>query len=89
MPSSSGGKTTGDAKPHDTGGHWYMPTGSDTRMQIDTTKKQQHDKGRCFWCDKKGHLSKDCPDKGQKREVWAVDTDVPLAESTKVEEVKE
>ncbi len=41
--------------------------------------------GLCFQCHKKGHLSRDCPDK--KVQVHAVDME-PMTES-KVEEVKD
>ncbi len=41
--------------------------------------------GLCFRCHKKGHLSRDCPDK--KVQVQAVETE-PMTES-KVKEVKD
>ncbi len=52
-------------------------------------KQKQGAEGRCFRCNGKGHLSKDCPDK--KVAVHAVEMvpKEPLAESTKVEEVKD
>ncbi len=52
-------------------------------------KVKQRAEGRCFRCNGKGHLSKDCPDKKVAvRAVEAVPKEL-LAESTKVEEVKE
>ncbi len=61
-------------------------------MDIDAReekKAKQRAEGRCFRGNRKGHLSKDCPDK--KVAVRAVEAGPkePLAESTKVEEVKE
>lgn len=57
-------------------------------MQIDAKKQKQRDEGRCFQCDEKGHLSKDCPHKGEKVCAVAM-AEVPLSEDTKIEEVKE
>ena len=59
-------------------------------MEIDTKKARQRAEGKCFRCNKKGHLSRDCPHKGEKREVRALEVvPEPLAETTEVKEVKE
>ncbi len=89
MTSSSTGKTGGEGKGRDLGGRWTTPVGADARMQIDTKKQKQRNEGHCFRCNEKGHLSKDCPTK--KVAMCSVDTEPkePLAESTRVEEVKE
>lgn len=62
------------------------PTGTDARMQVD--QKKYMAEGRCFICHKKGHISKDCLKK-MKREVRAVEVEVPLTLETKIEEVKD
>ena len=57
---------------------------------VEQKKKKQRAEGRCFWCDKKRHLSKDCPDKKPRQEVCALEVaKVPLSKDTKIEEVKE
>ncbi len=86
MTSSSMGKTGGQDKGRDAGGRWTTPTGTEARMQIDAKKQKQRSEGRCFKCNEKGHLSKDCP--MTKVAVWAIEAD-PLMETTKIEVVKE
>ena len=59
-------------------------------MDIDAKKAKQRAEGKCFRCDEKGHLSRDCPHKGEKREVCALEVvPEPLAETTEVKGVKE
>ncbi len=40
-----------------------MPRGPDAAMQVDSQWRKLMDEGRCFRCQKKGYLSKDCPEK--------------------------
>ncbi len=65
------------------------PTGADAQMQIDTRKQKQQSEGRCFCCNKKRHLSKDCPDKQPKQEIQAIEVDNEEPTTAKIEEVKE
>ncbi|PBL04535.1 hypothetical protein ARMGADRAFT_1070980 [Armillaria gallica] len=56
-------------------------------MQID--RKKYMSEGRCFNCDEKGHISKNCP-KPKKQMVRAMEViEEPKPETTKIEEVKE
>ncbi len=62
--------------------------GAGEPMQIDRAKKMKE--GRCFICDKRGHISRDCLMKAKWQEVRAVETaEVPLSKDTKIEEVKD
>ncbi len=87
--SSSTGKTGGNNKGRDAGGRWTTLTGTDAKMQIDAKKQKHHKEGRCFRCNEKGHLSKDCPTKQVTVRSVEMEPKEPLAESTRVEEVKE
>ncbi len=82
----------GGDKACDTQGKWTTYKGLGQPMDVDAReekKRKQRAEGRCFKCNELGHLSRDCPTK--KVAVRAVDTTPkePLAESTKVEEVKD
>ncbi len=58
-------------------------------MDIDVRKQKQQSEGHCFRCDKKGHLSKDCLEKGQQVRAVEAAQLLPLSEDTKISEVKE
>ncbi len=60
-------------RPRDDRGKWYMPRGTDAQMQIDAHHSKLMSEGRCFRCQKKGHLSKDCPEKTVGHQVRAVE----------------
>ncbi len=69
-------------RPRDDKGKWYMPKGADAQMS----------EGRCFRCQKKGHLSKDCPEKTaghQVRAIEATPTEPPKDSQTKDEAGKD
>ncbi len=81
-----------DDKACDSHRKWTTFDGPGKPMDVDAReekKRKQRAEGRCFKCNEQGHLSKDCTTK--KVAVRAVETvpKEPLAESTKVEEVKE
>ncbi len=42
-------------------------------MQIDAQRSKLMSEGRCFRCQKKGHLSKDCPKKTTGHQVRAIE----------------
>ncbi len=68
------------------------PTGADAQMQIDAQRSKLMSEGRCFRCQKKGHLSKDCPEKTAGHQVRAIEADsmeLPQDSKSKVEEVKD
>ncbi len=90
---SSSGRNSG----RDAQGRWHSVTqktfgGQGQPMDVDAReekKQKQRNEGRCFKCNEKGHLSKDCPTK--KVAVCAVEVvpTEPLSESTKIKAVKE
>lgn len=92
--SSSTGKAGSSNKGQDSGGQWVPVTmktygRQGEPMQVDQAKYMKE--GLCFICRKKGHISKDCPDKKPRKEVRTVTMgeDIPLADMTIVKEVKE
>ncbi|SJL06537.1 uncharacterized protein ARMOST_09878 [Armillaria ostoyae] len=74
----------------DAGGRWVARPGTTYRGQgAPMDIGQMCAKGLCFRCHKKGHLSKDCPEKKDFRDIRSVQaTQEPVTES-KIEEVKE
>ncbi len=76
-PAAGGATSSSPAKqndrPRDDKGKWYTPRGADAQMQIDAQRSKLMAEGRCFRCQKKGHLSKDCPEKMVGHQVRAVE----------------
>ncbi len=76
-PAAGGVTSSSPAKqndrPRDDKGKWYTPRGADMQMQIDAQRSKLMSKGRCFRCQKKGHLSKDCPEKTAGHQVRAIE----------------
>ncbi|SJL15736.1 uncharacterized protein ARMOST_19241 [Armillaria ostoyae] len=74
----------------DAGGRWLARPGTTYGGQgAPMDIGQMRAKGLCFRCHKQGHLSKDCPEKKDFRDIWLVQaTNEPVTES-KVVEVKE
>ncbi len=59
-------------------------------MQIDAQWSKLMVEGRCFRCQKKGHLSKDCPEKTTGHQVRAIEVaPLPTDSQTKDKGVKE
>ncbi len=91
--STAGGATSSSSakqndRPCDDRGKWYTPKGTDAQMQIDAQRSKLMSEGRCFRCQKKGHLSKDCPKKTAGHQVRAVEA-APTDSQTKDEAGKE
>ncbi len=95
----AGGATSssGRDKGRNAQGRWHAVAqktygGQGQPMDIDAReekKQKQCNEGRCFKCNEKGHLSRDCPTKKVVvRAVEAVPME-PLGENTKIEVVKE
>ncbi len=63
--------SSGNDKGRDTQGRWHTVTQKTfgrqgQLMDVDAReekKKKQRNKGHCFKCDERGHLSRDCPTK--------------------------
>ncbi len=74
-------------RPRDAKG-WYTPKGADAQMQIDAQRSKLMSEGRCFRCQKKGHLLKDCPEKTTGHQVRAIEAApmVPPVDSQSKEE---
>ncbi|SJL04184.1 uncharacterized protein ARMOST_07544 [Armillaria ostoyae] len=80
-------KPAGNPVPCDsTSGRWTTFPGPGKPMDIGRLSKE----GRCFKCQEKGHLVKDCPKKGEHKDIRSLG---PLLEAmpmtTNIEEVKE
>ncbi|SJL16483.1 uncharacterized protein ARMOST_20009 [Armillaria ostoyae] len=94
VTSSSSAKPTSSSAPsggqRDAGGRWLSCPGTTFGGQgAPMDIGQMCAKGLCFRCHKQGHLSKDCPEKKDFRDIRSVQvTNKPVTES-KVEEVKE
>ncbi len=76
-PAAGGATSLSPAKqndrPRNDRGKWYTPKGADAQMQIDAQRSKLMSEGRCFRCQKKGHLSKDCPEKTTGHQVRAME----------------
>ncbi len=87
---TSSSPTKQNDRPRDDRGKWYTPKGADAQMQIDAQRSKLMAKGRCFKCQEKGHLSKDCPKKTTGHQVRAIEAaQLPMDSQEKNEEVKE
>ncbi|SJL16074.1 uncharacterized protein ARMOST_19590 [Armillaria ostoyae] len=91
--SSSSGKPTSSTAPsggRDSQGRWLSRLGTMFRgAGVPMDIRQMRTQGLCFRCHKKGHMSKDCPEKKDFRDIWSVQVaNEPVTES-KIEEVKE
>ncbi|PBK71697.1 hypothetical protein ARMSODRAFT_973298 [Armillaria solidipes] len=75
-------KPTSNAAPHDTASRkWTTYTRQGEPMDISVLRRE----GKCFRCKKKGHLSKDCPDKKEYKDIHSI----YMAEQVKTEEKEE
>ncbi len=95
-PAAGGATSSSLAKqndrPRNERGKWYTPRGADAQMQIDAQHSRLMAEGKCFRCQKKGHLSKDCPKKTaghQVRAIEAAPVEPPKDSQTKNEKGKE
>ncbi|SJL16274.1 uncharacterized protein ARMOST_19794 [Armillaria ostoyae] len=77
--------SSGSGSGRDSAGRWTTFRGAGKPMEIDMAKLRTE--GKCFRCHKKGHLSKDCLEKKDYRDIQSVQaTNKPVTES-KVEEI--
>ncbi len=89
---TSSSTTKQNDRPRDDKGKWYTPRGADAQMQINAQRSKLMSEGRCFRCQKKGHLLKDCPEKTaghQVRAIEAAPTEPPKDSQTKDKAGKE